>query len=141
MDTFTEVVVETRFRPGSILHDAVTLTGRTGRGRAIRIEGQILSMCPTKIPFPGGATFVNEGGLEAIGDNLYLESGSSGAPNLSVPGVDGTGVLLQGYTEASNVDAVSEVTALIVAQRAYEMNSKVITAADQMLSTANQVKS
>jgi flagellar basal-body rod protein FlgG len=87
------------------------------------------------------ATFVNEGGLEAIGDNLYLESGSSGAPNLSVPGVDGTGVLLQGYTEASNVDAVSEVTALIVAQRAYEMNSKVITAADQMLSTANQVKS
>ena len=87
------------------------------------------------------ATFVNEGGLEAIGDNLYLESGSSGAPNLSVPGVDGTGVLLQGYTEASNVDAVSEVTALIIAQRAYEMNSKVITAADQMLSTANQVKS
>jgi flagellar basal-body rod protein FlgG len=55
--------------------------------------------------------------------------------------VDGTGVLLQGYTEASNVDAVSEVTALIIAQRAYEMNSKVITAADQMLSTANQVKS
>jgi flagellar basal-body rod protein FlgG len=87
------------------------------------------------------ATFVNEGGLEAIGDNLYLESGSSGAPNLSVPGVDGTGVLLQGYTEASNVDAVAEVTALIVAQRAYEMNSKVITSADQMLSTANQVKS
>ena len=87
------------------------------------------------------ATFVNEAGLEAIGDTLYLESGSSGAPNLSVPGVDGTGVLLQGYTEASNVDAVSEVTALIIAQRAYEMNSKVITAADQMLSTANQVKS
>jgi flagellar basal-body rod protein FlgG len=87
------------------------------------------------------ATFVNEGGLEAIGDNLYLESGTSGAPNLSVPGVDGTGVLLQGYTEASNVDAVAEVTALIVAQRAYEMNSKVITSADQMLSTANQVKS
>ncbi len=58
-----------------------------------------------------------------------------------MPGVDGTGVLLQGYTEASNVDAVSEVTALIIAQRAYEMNSKVITAADQMLSTANQVKS
>ena len=87
------------------------------------------------------ATFVNEAGLEAIGDNLLLESGSSGAPNLSVPGVDGTGVLLQNYTEASNVDAVSEVTALIIAQRAYEMNSKVITAADQMLSTANQVKS
>ncbi|MCA3721756.1 flagellar basal-body rod protein FlgG [Phenylobacterium sp.] len=87
------------------------------------------------------ATFVNEGGLEAIGDNLYLESGSSGAPTLSVPGVDGTGVLLQGYTEASNVDAVAEVTALIVAQRAYEMNSKVIKSADEMLSTANQIRS
>jgi flagellar basal-body rod protein FlgG len=87
------------------------------------------------------ATFINEGGLEAIGDNLFLESGASGAPTLSVPGVDGTGVLLQGYTEASNVEAVGEITALIVAQRAYEMNSKVITSADQMLSTANQVKS
>lgn len=61
MDTFDQVVVETTFRPGSILHDAVTLTGRTGRGREIRIEGKVLSMCPTKIPFPGGATFVNEG--------------------------------------------------------------------------------
>jgi flagellar basal-body rod protein FlgG len=87
------------------------------------------------------ATFVNEGGLEAIGDNLYLESGASGAPTLSVPGVDGAGTLLQGFTEASNVDAVGEITALIVAQRAYEMNSKVITSADEMLSTANQVKS
>ncbi|MFM8754911.1 MAG: flagellar basal-body rod protein FlgG [Phenylobacterium sp.] len=87
------------------------------------------------------ATFVNEGGLEAIGDNLYLESGSSGAPTLSVPGVDGTGVLLQGSIEASNVDAVAEVTALIVAQRAYEMNSKVIKSADEMLSTANQIRS
>ncbi|MFM8941461.1 MAG: flagellar basal-body rod protein FlgG [Phenylobacterium sp.] len=87
------------------------------------------------------ATFVNEGGLEAIGDNLYLESGSSGAPTLSVPGVDGTGVLLQGSIEASNVDAVAEVTALIVAQWAYEMSSKVIKSADEMLSTANQIRS
>lgn len=61
MDAFEDVAVETTFRPGSILHDAVTLTGRTGKGRAISIEGQVLSMCPTKIPFPGGATFVNEG--------------------------------------------------------------------------------
>lgn len=61
MDTFDDVAVATTFRPGSILHDAVILTGRTGRGREIRIEGRVLSMCPTKIPFPGGATFVNEG--------------------------------------------------------------------------------
>ncbi|MFN7264572.1 MAG: flagellar basal body rod C-terminal domain-containing protein, partial [Phenylobacterium sp.] len=87
------------------------------------------------------ATFVNEGGLEAIGDNLYLESGASGAPTLSVPGVDGAGTLLQGFTVASNVDAVGEISALIVALRAYEMNSLVMTSADEMLSTANQVKS
>jgi len=61
MDSLETVSVETRFRPGSILHEAVILTGRTGKGREIRIEGQVLSMCPTKIPFPGGATFVNEG--------------------------------------------------------------------------------
>lgn len=86
------------------------------------------------------ATFYNEAGLDAIGDNLFLESGSSGAPSVSTPGDVGFGTLLQGYTEASNVDAVSEITALIVAQRAYEMNSKVITTADEMLSVASQLR-
>lgn len=61
MDTFDDVVAVTTFRPDSILHETVVLTGRTGRGREIRIEGRVQSMCPTKIPFPGGATFVNEG--------------------------------------------------------------------------------
>jgi flagellar basal-body rod protein FlgG len=69
-----------------------------------------------------------------------LESGASGPANLGAPGANGFGKLQQGYTEASNVDAVSEVTALIVAQRAYEMNSKVVTAADQMLATTSQLK-
>ncbi len=87
------------------------------------------------------ANFINEAGLEAIGDNLYLQTGSSGAPTTGAPGSTGFGSVLQGYTEASNVDAVTEITALITAQRAYEMNSKVITSADQMLSTANQLKS
>jgi flagellar basal-body rod protein FlgG len=87
------------------------------------------------------ATFLNEGGLDAIGDNLFLQSGASGQPTTGVPGSTGIGTLLQGYTEASNVDAVSEITALIVAQRAYEMNSKVISSADQMLAAANQLKS
>ncbi len=86
------------------------------------------------------ATFFNEGGLEAIGENLFLESGASGPAQLGAPGGIGFGKLQQGYTEASNVDAVTEVTALIVAQRAYEMNSKVVTAADQMLSTTSQLK-
>lgn len=87
------------------------------------------------------ATFLNDAGLDAQGDNLFAESAASGPATLANPGQPGYGVVLQGYTEASNVDPVSEITNLIVAQRAYEMNSKVITAADQMLSTAVNTKS
>ena len=94
---------------------------------------------PTTIGQIQLASFYNEAGLDAQGDNLFLESGASGAPNISTPGDVGFGTLLQGYTESSNVDAVSEITALIVAQRAYEMNSKVITTADQMLQTTSQL--
>ncbi len=86
------------------------------------------------------AQFFNEAGLEAIGDNLFLETAASGPANIGAPGDVGFGQLMQGYTEASNVDAVSEITALIVAQRAYEMNSKVISTADEMLAAAAQVK-
>jgi flagellar basal-body rod protein FlgG len=87
------------------------------------------------------ASFMNEGGLSAKGANLMMETPASGAAITGTPGTQGLGSLLQGYTEASNVDAVSEITALIVAQRAYEMNSKVISTADNMLGVANQVKS
>ena len=87
------------------------------------------------------ASFFNEGGLEATGGNLFKETGASGPASIGQPTVNGMGSLLQGYTEASNVDPVSEISALIVAQRAYEMNSKVVTAADQMLATASQIKS
>ncbi|MDZ7906077.1 MAG: flagellar basal-body rod protein FlgG [Cypionkella sp.] len=84
--------------------------------------------------------FTNEKGLEAMGSNLYLESPSSGAPIVSTPGVDGLGTLRQGYLEDSSVDAVREVSELIKAQRGYELNAKVITAADQMLSATTQVR-
>lgn len=87
------------------------------------------------------ATFFNEAGLEAVGDNLLMETAASGPATVGTPGEAGFGEILQGYTEASNVDAVSEISALIVAQRAYEMNSKVISTADNMLSVAAQVKS
>lgn len=87
------------------------------------------------------ATFFNEAGLEAIGDNLLLETAASGPAIVGAANEPGFGQLLQGYTESSNVDAVSEISALIVAQRAYEMNSKVITTADEMLSVSAQVKS
>ncbi|MBN8530147.1 MAG: flagellar basal-body rod protein FlgG [Caulobacterales bacterium] len=87
------------------------------------------------------ATFFNEAGLEAVGDNLLMETAASGPATVGTPGAAGFGQILQGYTESSNVDAVSEISALIVAQRAYEMNSKVISTADDMLSVAAQVKS
>jgi len=86
------------------------------------------------------ATFVNEGGLDAIGDNLFLESGSSGPATSATPGAAGNGTLMQGYVESSNVDSVLEISALIVAQRAYEMNSKVVKAADDMLSVTAQMR-
>ena len=86
------------------------------------------------------ATFINPAGLEATGENLFLPTASSGAAVVADPGSVGVGSVKQGYTEASNVDAVTEITNLISAQRAYEMNSKVITTADQMLSTNSQMK-
>ena len=87
------------------------------------------------------ANFFNEAGLEAIGDNLLLETAASGPAIVGTPGNVGFGQIMQAYTEASNVDAVTEISDLIIAQRAYEMNSKVITTADQMLSVSAQVKS
>ena len=86
------------------------------------------------------ATFVNEAGLEAQGQNLFQISGASGPAVTGLPGAPGFGTVMQGYTEASNVDAVTEITSLIAAQRAYEMNSKVISTADQMMATAAQAK-
>jgi flagellar basal-body rod protein FlgG len=86
------------------------------------------------------ATFVNEAGLEAQGQNLFQISGASGPAVTGLPGAPGFGTVMQGYTEASNVDAVTEITSLISAQRAYEMNSKVISTADQMMATTAQVK-
>lgn len=84
--------------------------------------------------------FTNEKGLEAIGSNLFLESPASGPPLVGTAGEDGLGMLRQGYLEESSVDAVREVTELIKAQRGYELNAKVITAADQMLSATTQVR-
>lgn len=85
-------------------------------------------------------TFPNEGGLEALGNNLFAETPSSGAAIVGTPGSPGFGTLMQGFVESSNVDPVKEVTNLITAQRAYEMNSKVITAADEMYSTVTQLR-
>ncbi len=83
--------------------------------------------------------FPNEGGLQANGDNLFTETAASGSPQSGLPGSPGYGTLQQGFLETSNVNAVAEITSLITAQRAYEMNSKVITAADEMLATTTKM--
>lgn len=86
------------------------------------------------------AGFANEKGLEAMGSNLFLETQASGAAQVFNPGQEGLGTLRQGYLEESSVDAVREITELIKAQRGYELNAKVITAADQMLGATTQVR-
>jgi len=86
------------------------------------------------------ATFTNPKGMEAIGSNLFLETAASGPALVSSPGENGLGILRQGYLEDSSVDAVREITELIEAQRGYELNAKVITAADQMLGATTQIR-
>jgi len=84
-------------------------------------------------------TFINDAGLQANGSNLFTATPASGTPQDGTPGTSGAGTLLQGSLEQSNVEAVTEISNLIAAQRAYEMNSKVVTAADQMLQTTSQL--
>ncbi|MGA7713560.1 MAG: flagellar basal-body rod protein FlgG [Rhizomicrobium sp.] len=105
----------------------------------VNAQGQVQASIPgTVTPQTVGqielTRFPNDAGLQAVGDNLFLETASSGAPQSGVPGSVGYGTIQQGFLETANVNAVSEITSLITAQRAYEMNSKVVTAADEMLS-------
>jgi flagellar basal-body rod protein FlgG len=86
------------------------------------------------------ANFSNAKGLEATGSNLFVETPASGPPIVGVPGENGLGTLRQGYLEDSSVDAVRELTELIEAQRGYELNAKVVTAADQMLGATTQIR-
>jgi flagellar basal-body rod protein FlgG len=104
----------------------------------INTQGQVQATIPGKTaPQTIGQLeldiFPNDAGLNALGNNLFQQSQSSGAAQASVPGAAGYGTLQQGYLETSNVNPVAEITSLITAQRAYEMNSKVVTAANDML--------
>ena len=119
--------------PGlTVPNDAIDITiNQNGEVLAI-INGQVT---PTNVGQIELVSFANESGLEAIGDNLLLETAASGTATPGVPGVGGNGTILQGFLETSNVNPVAEVTSLITAQRAYEMNSRVITTADEMLRT------
>jgi flagellar basal-body rod protein FlgG len=86
------------------------------------------------------ANFQNEAGLEAIGSNLFVQTAASGEPLVAAPGEPGFGTLRHQFLESSNVNAVQEITSLISAQRAYEMNSRVIQTADEMMNTTNQIR-
>lgn len=118
---------------------------RDARSISINAEGEVYGYFADRIEpeFLGQFTlagFTNPRGLEAIGSNLFLETEASGPSLVSAPGQDGLGTLRQGYLEDSSVDAVKEVTDLIEAQRGYELNSKIMTAADQMLGAMVQIR-
>ena len=94
---------------------------------------------PTQVGTLQLATFINVGGLESVGENLYMETASSGAPTPSAPGTNGAGALNQRYVEASNVNVAQELVSMIQTQRAYELNSKVVSTSDQMLARLTQL--
>ena len=85
------------------------------------------------------ATFINPAGLQKTGENLYLQTASSGTPNTNAPGTNGTGLLQQGFVETSNVNVVEELVNMIQTQRAYEINSRAIETSDQMLQRLAQL--
>ncbi len=114
---------------------AITIS-TTGQVQA-SVAGQV---APQTVGTLQLAVFPNEAGLDAQGDNLFLQSGASGTPTTGAPGSAGVGTVLQGFVEGSNVNVVTEISNLITAQRAYEMNSKVITTSDQMLSTLTNLR-
>ncbi len=102
----------------------------------VTLDGQT---APTSLGTIQIARFVNKSGLSTIGDNLYLETAASGEPVVGNPGDDGFGTTLQRFLEASNVNAVAELSDLIAAQRAYEMNAKVISSSDEMMQTTSNI--
>ncbi|MFK7838827.1 MAG: flagellar basal-body rod protein FlgG [Bdellovibrionales bacterium] len=111
----------------------------------INREGEVLVTQPgntstTNVGQIQTARFVNPAGLEAIGDNLFLETDASNAPTTGTPGQDEFGALRQSALEQSNVNVVEEITQLITAQRSYEMNSNVISTSDEMLQTVGQLR-
>ena len=97
------------------------------------------TVAPVQIGTMQLATFINPAGLQSNGQNLYLETASSGAPTVAAPSANGAGTLGQGFVETSNVNVVEELVNMIQTQRAYEINSKAITTSDQMLQKLSQV--
>ena len=135
-----EIVTVDGFRvlPGLTVPDgAIDVTINSSGEVLVQIDGQV---APQNIGQFELASFSNEAGLLAVGDNLFLETPASGAATTGTPDSAGFGRTQQGFLETSNVNVVEEITNLITAQRAYEMNSKVIETADQMMATMSNVR-
>ncbi len=103
---------------------------------SVNIQGQ---SAPQQVGQLTLTTFINESGLESVGENLYLETNSSGVPVENAPGINGAGLLYQGYVETSNVNVAEELVNMIQVQRAYEINSKAVSTSDQMLQKLTQL--
>lgn len=125
-------------QPGiTIPDDAIDVTVNPQGEVFVKVDGQTAPLNVGQIQL---ATVPNEAGLQAIGDSLFLETPASGLATLGTPGSAGFGEIQQSALETSNVDAVAEITNLISAQRAYEMNSKIIQATDEMLASTVQIR-
>ncbi len=98
------------------------------------------TVAPVEIGTIELARFINPGGLKAIGKNLFLETDASGAPTTGAPGTEGRGTIVQGFLEMSNVNIVEELANLIIAQRAFDINSKAVQTSDEMLQTVSAIK-
>ncbi|MDC8759324.1 flagellar basal-body rod protein FlgG [Janthinobacterium fluminis] len=116
--------------------NALTLTVARDGTVSVKLPDTV---APSQIGSLQLTTFVNPAGLESKGENLYVETGASGAAQTNTPGTNGTGVLMQGYIEASNVNVAEEMVNMIQTQRAYEINSKAISTSDQMLQKLSQL--
>ncbi len=135
-----EVVTKEGFRlipTFTIPNNATKITINPSGEVFVKIDGQIEEQNLGQINL---ARFINPSGLDAIGKNLLLETTASGSPLTGIPAEEGYGALEQGSLELSNVNIVSEMTKMITAQRAYEMNSKVIKTSDEMMGTTTNIR-
>jgi flagellar basal-body rod protein FlgG len=128
---------------GFALQPAITIPANAqsltvGRDGTVSVT-QAGSAAPIQVGTLQLATFMNPAGLEARGENLYVETSASGSPNNNTPGTNGAGLLSQHYVETSNVNVAEELVNMIQTQRAYEINSKAITTSDQMLQKLTQL--
>ena len=125
-------------QPGiTVPSDAVDVTINSSGQVEVKLDGTVTPTVAGQLEL---AVFANEAGLLAIGDNLFLETPASGTATTGNPAATGFGSLQQGFLETSNVNVLEEITNLITAQRAYEMNSKVIETSDQMMATISNIR-